>query len=248
MPRRIPSGRFDDLIRQATEVFIARGWRRTQMADIAEAVGVSKPTLYLYVQSKEALFALCCRYADAPAALSLPSSLPVATPPDGTALEQLAKRLELAAALPQLAIAAASERADDIEAELRSVVEELYTTCEENCRTLKLLDRCWDHPEFGPAWVQEGRVAPRLKLADYLAARVRAGQLPAHASPRLLARIALETVVTWAMHIKWDRAPEVFDPQEAKHAVVDFVVRALLLGSAPDAANSRPSASEEDKP
>ena len=72
MPRTIPPQRFDELVRKATEVFIARGYRRTQMADIAEAVGVSKATLYLYVESKEALFALCVRHANDPNALELP--------------------------------------------------------------------------------------------------------------------------------------------------------------------------------
>ena len=49
MARHIPEDRIDGLIRAATEVFIARGYRLTQMADVAEAVGVAKGTLYGYV-------------------------------------------------------------------------------------------------------------------------------------------------------------------------------------------------------
>ena len=231
MPRRIPEGRFDDLVRSATEVFIARGWRRSQMADVAEAVGVSKPTLYLYVDSKEALFALCCRYADAPGQLPLPDSLPIGTPPPGQALEQLTHRLQQSAALPRLEAAAGSARAADVEAELRGVVEEPYDVIDRNARTLKLLDRCWDHPEVGPAWRERGRVGPRERLATLLAARIEAGQLEAHSEPALLARIVLETVTTWAMHIRWDRAPEYFDPQRQRSGVVEFVLRALFGGA-----------------
>jgi len=55
MARRIPENRFDELVRGATEVFIARGYRLTQMSDVAEAVGVAKGTLYGYVESKDAL-------------------------------------------------------------------------------------------------------------------------------------------------------------------------------------------------
>ena len=40
MARRIPADRFDRLVRGATEVLIERGYRRTQMADVAEAIGV----------------------------------------------------------------------------------------------------------------------------------------------------------------------------------------------------------------
>ena len=38
MARRIPDDRFDQLVDAATEVFIQRGYRLTQMADVAEAV------------------------------------------------------------------------------------------------------------------------------------------------------------------------------------------------------------------
>ncbi len=41
MARTIPEDRFETLISAATEVFIARGYRLTQMADVAEAVGVA---------------------------------------------------------------------------------------------------------------------------------------------------------------------------------------------------------------
>ena len=35
----------------ATDVFIERGYRQTQMADVARAMGVAKGTVYLYVVS-----------------------------------------------------------------------------------------------------------------------------------------------------------------------------------------------------
>ena len=44
MARRIPERRFDELVDAATEVFIDRGYRRTQMADVAEAIGASERT------------------------------------------------------------------------------------------------------------------------------------------------------------------------------------------------------------
>jgi AcrR family transcriptional regulator len=70
--RRIPGDRFDALVRSATGVFIARGYRLTQMSDIAQAVGVAKGTLYGYVESTAALLLLCLRYADEKAPLGLP--------------------------------------------------------------------------------------------------------------------------------------------------------------------------------
>jgi AcrR family transcriptional regulator len=56
-PRRAPENRFGDLVQAAVQVFIAQGYRLTQMSDVAAAMGVAKGTVYLYVKSKEALCA-----------------------------------------------------------------------------------------------------------------------------------------------------------------------------------------------
>ena len=58
MARQTPPDRLPQLIACATRVFIEQGYRRTQMDDVAAALGVAKGTLYLYVESKEALFDL----------------------------------------------------------------------------------------------------------------------------------------------------------------------------------------------
>ncbi len=58
--------------------------------------------------------------------------------------------------------------------------------------------------------------------------RMRAGQLRAHAIPQLLARIAIENIATWAIHINWDPSPEGFDPVSAKEAVIEYILQGLL--------------------
>ena len=65
MARKTPTDRLPQLIACATKMFIEQGYRRTQMEDVAAALGVAKGTLYLYVESKEALFDLVVRCADA---------------------------------------------------------------------------------------------------------------------------------------------------------------------------------------
>jgi AcrR family transcriptional regulator len=239
VPRTIPPQRFEELVRRATEVFIARGYRRTQMTDIAEAVGVSKATLYLYVESKDALFALCLRYASDPRKLEIPAELPVRTPPAGSTAARMSKSLGGAAGMPLLAAAIGQARAHDINAELHAILDEFYTNVETHCRRIKLVDRCWDHPELGSVWQERGREAPRLRLAEYFDLRMRAGQLRLHPNPRLAARIAVETISTWAMHIKWDPMPEPLDPLESKQAVIEFIARGLLSDAALEDAQSR---------
>jgi AcrR family transcriptional regulator len=231
--RSLPKARFDDLVRCATDAFIARGYRLTRMDDIADEVKVAKPTLYLYVESKEALFALCCEHADRSEALAIPSLLPVKTPQPGVVVSSLRRRFASAATFPALRKAIAAEPPNDFEFELRGVLGELFDAAETNCRLIKLVDRCSDHPEVGPIWEEEGRKTPRALLAQYLAAREAAGQLSQQHEPRLLARIAIETIVTWAIHIKWDRAPEHFDPAAVRAAVLDCATSGVLRAGIP---------------
>src|SRR2546425_9614244 len=103
MPRTIPDDRLAKLVDCATEVFIAQGYQRTQMADIAAALGVAKGTLYLYVESKDALFDLVLRCADAEHPFAHLPSLPLPTPKPGATLQYVRDRLASDQTLPALA-------------------------------------------------------------------------------------------------------------------------------------------------
>lgn len=228
MARRIPANRFDDLVQAASEVFIARGYRLTQMSDVAEAMGVAKGTLYGCVESKEALFAVCLVAADSPRPLPLPAELPIPTPAPGELSAQIKERLSQQSVGAKLKTALARERADDPRAELEGVIRELYDTTSRNRRGIKLIDRCLDHPELGALWQTAGREESRLALARYIEQRVRVGQLRDVPNVRLAARIIIETIATWAIHIHWDRAPESFDPDEARECTIEFLLRSFL--------------------
>ena len=234
MARRIPENRFDELVRAATRVFIERGYRRTQMSDVADAIDVAKGTLYGYVESKDALLLCCLVAADAPGPIELPESLPLRSPAPGQIGLRVKQALAAGAALPTLELALTRASTDDIRGEGLEVFGELYDLMHANRHRIKLLDRCMDHPELVDLWQSEGREQSRRSLARYIAHRVESGHFRPIANLRLTARIVLETCVTWAVHIHWDRAPELFDPDEARETTLDFLVRGLLV--APGAA------------
>ena len=77
MARPIPDSRLGDLLRAATGVFVAQGYRRTQMADVAAAAGLSKGTVYLAFESKQALFHAALVHADGEAPLASQVELPM---------------------------------------------------------------------------------------------------------------------------------------------------------------------------
>lgn len=229
MPRRIPAERFTDLVRAATRVFIAEGYRRSQMADIATALGVAKGTLYLYVESKQALFLLCARHCDAEGTIEKPLVLPVPSPQSGDTLRVLRERLGRESALPALASALARERVRDVRVELEGILRELYRAMYRNRNAIELVDRCGqDHPELHAELQRETRETTQRRLADYLEARAGTRQLRPHGDAFLRARVALETLTTWAVHIGWDPAPQAFDEKQAEDTVVAFVLSGLL--------------------
>jgi len=95
-------GRLDQTISAALRVFGEKGYRRTQMADVAREMGVSAGTLYNYVVSKEALFYLVVDRAFQEAPTTELPKFPVPTPSPGAIAQRLRERLRADVALPQL--------------------------------------------------------------------------------------------------------------------------------------------------
>src|SRR6187402_2097826 len=112
MPRRRPDDKFRQVLETAASVFIEHGYRRTQMADVAAAMGVAKGTLYLYVESKEALFDAVLRYLDSDAAA--PSALPIPTPRPDETLDYVRTELARNSEIPSLTAALARRQVRDV--------------------------------------------------------------------------------------------------------------------------------------
>jgi AcrR family transcriptional regulator len=229
MPRAIPEDRFEDLIEAATAVFLEQGYRRTQVADVAARMGLSKGSVYTYVESKEALFDCVLRHADHPDRIELPETLPVPTPPPGATLEVVQGRLAEEGALPALTAALSRARVADARAELEAVLGELYDALARHRIGIKLLDRCApDYPELAKEWYRAGREGALSLLERYLADRARRGRLRRFEDGAVTARIVLETLVFWAVHRHWDPSPQAVDEASARRTVLAFLKSALL--------------------
>ncbi len=232
MARKIPDGRLHDLVATATGVFIAQGYRRTQMADVATAMGLAKGTLYLYVESKEALFDLVVRNADREGPVDAPPALPVPTPKPGATLEYVATTLAERQSFPTLHGALARRRPGSVRPELEAILRELYGTLARNRTGLKLIDRCAvDHPELAALWFTRGRQFLLALLLQYL--RQRRNHVRPSPKPAVAARIVLETLVFWAVHRHWDPAPQPVDDRVAEDVVVRFLLDAVVKETPP---------------
>ena len=229
MPRSIPHDRLERLIDCATEVFIERGYKRTQMADVADALGVAKGTLYLYVESKEALFDLVVRCAGERPPYPIPPELPISTPDPAATVELATERLAARRGLPALTAALSRHRVTNVASELEGIVRELYRTLSANRRAIKLIDTsARDRPDLAELWFRHGREWSLQQLERYLEKRIGAGLLTALPDVPAAARLILETTVFWAVHRHWDPHPQTIDEQVAEDTVTHFVLRALV--------------------
>jgi AcrR family transcriptional regulator len=228
MPRTAPPDRLDRLIDAATRVFVEQGYRRTQMADVADAMGIAKGTLYLYVESKEALFDLVVRAADAPRPLRAPGPLPLRTPKAGVTLRYVRERLASGGRLPALNAALQRQRSPDARSELRNVCEEIYDVLARNRHGIVLIDRsARDQPKLAALWFEGSRGGLVGVLAQYLRRRTAQRALRDVPDVDAAARLIVETLAFWAVHRHGDSHPQAISEDVARATAITFVVNAL---------------------
>jgi AcrR family transcriptional regulator len=206
-PDRLPA-----VIEAAVGVFVTHGYRRTQVQDIADVLGLAKGTLYGYAATKEALFAAAVRYGDRLEPLPDISVLPVHAPADGELAELVTGRL--AAEVPNLALTKAlggqAQPRTPVEAaaELSGIVVDLYERLSRNRVAIKLVDRCAPElPELGKVWSETGRGDQMSAMEVYLNSRQRVGLFTLPGPVDLVARTTVELCVLWAVHCRFDPAP-----------------------------------------
>lgn len=90
--RRRSEARPGELVEAALRCFVAHGFSATRLDEVARFAGVSKGTMYLYFDSKEALFAAVVRQAIVPAVAALEQEVAGLS---GSAAERLSALLRL---------------------------------------------------------------------------------------------------------------------------------------------------------
>jgi AcrR family transcriptional regulator len=232
--RVIPPDRLSTVVDTAAGVFIRHGYRRTQMQDVADELGLAKGTLYLYAGGKEALFAAALRYADGTEPMPDTSDLPLPAPDPGELAALVAGRL--GAELPDLALTRALDGVRpatpaEAAAELSDILVDLFQRLAQHRVAIKLVDRCAaELPELGSVWQEAGRGAQMSAMERYLRDREGAGLLVVPGSLPVAARTAVELCVLWAVHCHFDETPlqqAVVDDQTVAATVAAMVARSM---------------------
>jgi AcrR family transcriptional regulator len=231
MPRPTPADRNAKLLDAAATAFIAHGYQRTQMDDIAERLGVSKGTIYRAVDSKEILFAAVIAWADTPD--DVPADGLASTHDVASVASAVATELADAVAGLELATIVADRKRlrspNTVGDEIERVTIGLHQVMRSRRTAIMVLDRCaCEIPELSAVWFGDGRYALVDLWHDYLT--LRSAHLTIDVDPAILARTIVELVTAWAVKMPWDPAPRPYTDDTA--AACAAMIRHLLTGPA----------------
>lgn len=230
MPRKRAPFRLDDLVEAGADVFIQEGFARARMDVVARRARTATGTVYLYVESKEALFDLALRRAlEDPAALN--PTLPVPTPGRDALLTTFERRLHEVCQWPQLWVALDHREATNTPLELEAILRELWRWLARYRRAVLMVrSSAADWPGLGMRLERELQADTGRRLAEYLQRRAESGMILPVASPRATAGFILTTLAASALGLgvagaPADRVPASLDEDAAVGALLHGLLR-----------------------
>jgi AcrR family transcriptional regulator len=212
----------------ALAAFCDGGFRLTQIAHVAERLGVSVGTIYRYVDSKEALFHLAVLESlrEAPETLDAPLKV--------VGIGESAQRVRVAIVSEplwrQLEAVLAAPPPADAAAEAREIAEHLYESLSRCAPAIRLLDRCaHEIPELAEIFDEQVRARVMGDLSAWVAKRGLADEAGTP-SAAALARGALEAIAWLAKTRHGDPTATWMTEDQARAAAVRIFVNALAPG------------------
>jgi AcrR family transcriptional regulator len=221
------SERLRQIIDATIELMAQKGFRQTQVADVAARAGVSQGTVYNYVQSKEALFLLCVETAiDGTALDNL--ELPIAERPMSDVLDRLGIRLAEVTRITSLEQAIGEPTVDDAAAEVDRVTSEIFAFLAATRLLATALERsASEMADLALLFHERGRMSLVEQFADYLDHGAATGRLEPVPDSMVWARAQIETINLFARHRHHDLQLASLDEETARRTAVLAVQRAL---------------------
>ncbi len=222
--------RLRELAEAALQVFCRQGFERSQVADVARVMGVAVGTVYLYVESKEALFDLAVRFtAEENDGWLEALEVPVTTPEPGSTLAFITEVFGRERQWPCLEAALAGPPAADVGRELEGILREQCRLMVKHRSGLILLTRsALEFPGLAAVFVFGLRQRLLEELTRYLTLRVEAGLL--RRPPDLFTAAALLTqTIAWAiLQRPWDPGLAHLDGEAVEQGMMDLMIHGLL--------------------
>jgi AcrR family transcriptional regulator len=235
--RRKQSEKLTAIAAAALAVFTRDGFAAAQVADIATKAGLSVGTLYLYADSKQALFELAVRTA-APEADAGRSVDLAALPLHARGMEATAALLHVTvrqyAQWPVLKGALRTTAPHDVGSEIAAIVGELFDLLSSGRALTWLFDRCaWELPWLRDIYVERMRGPYFGDLARYVRRRGKSPHLGVGKYPAAMSRAVVEMVAWMAIHHARDPDGVPFNQAAARRACIAIACGGLLGASVP---------------
>jgi len=226
-----PDSWLADLLKAATKVFSAKGYRQAQMSDIAREMGVSQGTLYNYIESKEALFQLVCERGFNNSASQAQRKPPIASVSFETMLQKIREQGSSNARLDRLRAALRTSDPVDARAELEAVLREFYSVIERNRHGFDLVERSTGEvPELAHMLFVEGRGRTVDAFARYITSRVQSGHFKPVPDAPTAARFIIEAITWFARHRHNTPDSQMISDRDALETTIHFLVSAFIPG------------------
>lgn len=230
MARVKPQVRLKQLIDAATTVFIAKGYRRTSVEEIARTMGVTPAATYLYVASKEALFDLVIQYHFFRLDLESLDQIPFPNPPQGQTLDRLRRRLNPVRDLSRLLEAVKTKRVSDPWQEFREILTQMFNGLVDYRYGVRMIETsALDWPELADFFIRGFRKKALGHLRDYIGQRIDMGLFREQPDVSAAARLMLSTVYFFAVNRHFDLiASDAYDETVALEMIVINLGRAFI--------------------
>lgn len=204
------------------------GYRRTRMADVASAAGLSTGSVYNYFDSKEALLHTVLTSFFSPDSLSA-TPIPITAPDLGVTLKEVRMDLEREATAPALEAALTVAAPDDVRSELTAILEEMYSMVVHLWPVLAVLEKCAeDISQVHEFYFGRQRKGHLSRFSLYVHQRAAQGLLNASRDAELSAQLAVESLTWHAWHrLEGFDRPRFSGPQD-RTVVIDFAVNGLM--------------------
>lgn len=228
MRRGEPADRLRDIATAGRALLGGIGYRRTRMADVAAAAGLSAGAVYTYVDSKEALFhhALTSFFAPCPVGTS---ELPLRAPELQVTLDAVRLGLRREGAMPLLQTALATDPSPNVRDELVAILEEMYSMVSKLWPVLAVLEKCAeDVPAVHDFYFGQQRRGHLSRFARYVERRASEGYLDVSCDAALSAQVAVEALTWHAWHRLEGFDASRFTNAESRSTVIEFAVKALV--------------------
>jgi AcrR family transcriptional regulator len=228
-PRVTPENRIPDIVNAAIRVFGQKGFRLTQMEEIAAEAGISKATLYYYFKSKIHLFYYVLESGIPKNGATLPPPESVSVRSERDLFKLLKKRLKEGSRFKSIEEFLGKKTSDiDLAHEIAEITEEHWNICERNRIQIIILEKsAFEFPELAEIYDEYARQQILSQLEQYLEARTNLGLIRPLNSIPATARFIMESVAWFGFKQSRVKPAKIYSKSEALPDLVSILTRGL---------------------